>query len=146
MFNLKQMAKTLYYLEENRITCLVELGEKVQEVNRECLEVSGRLKEIEIKMKENRELQKHIFNYFKTKEIYMGYRNSGYSKKFYEEHVEELLLHKAAQEVFDKMDVRRVPKVKELRDEYQKLGVERKKNYNNIRNIKKERKTGNKNC
>lgn len=139
VFNLKQMAKTLNYLEENHITSLEELEEKVQEVNREFLEVSGRLKEIEIKMKENSELQKHIFNYSKTREIYMEYRKSGYSKKFYEGHVEELLLHKAAKEVFDKMEGRRVPKVKELREVYQKLGVERKKNYNNLRNIKKER-------
>lgn len=139
VFNLKQMAKTLNYLEENHITSLEELEEKVQEVNREFQEVSGRLKEIEKEMKENRELQKHIVNYAKTREVYMEYRESGFNKEFYEEHVEGLLLHKAAKELFDKMDGRRVPKVKELREVYQKLGVERKKNYNNLRNIKKER-------
>lgn len=140
VFNLKQMAKTLNYLEENHITSLDELEEKVQEVNREFLEVSGRLKGIEIKMKENREVQKHIFNYSKTREIYLEYRKSGYSKKFYEGHVEELLLHKAAKEVFDKMEGEKVPKVKVLREEYKELDEQKKRCYSNYGGVKKRKK------
>lgn len=139
VFNLKQMAKTLNYLEENQITSLEELEKKVQEVNREFLEVSGRLKEIEKEMKENRELQKHIVNYAKTREVYIEYRKSGFNKEFYEEHVEEMLLHKAAKEKIVEVG-KNIPKVKELREEYTKLGEEMSNVYNKHRSLKQESK------
>ncbi len=49
----------------------------------------------------------------------------GYSKKFREEHEEEILLHQAAKNAFDEMGVKKMPKVKELQTEYAKL-LERK--------------------
>lgn len=54
-------------------------------------------------------------------EMFMEYRKSGYSKEFYEEHVEELLVCKAAKEAFGKVEGKRVPKVKELTAVYKKL-------------------------
>ena len=38
----------------------------------------------------------HIVNYAKTRETYVAYRKAGYSKKFRQEHEEEILLHQAA--------------------------------------------------
>ena len=43
---------------------------------------------------------KKIFDYFKTKDVYADYRKCGYSKKFLEEHRQEILLHKAAKNAF----------------------------------------------
>ena len=143
VFNLKQMAKTLTYLEENHITSLEELEKKVQEVNQEFQEVSYRLKEIERQMKENKELQKHIVNYAKTRDVYMEYRKSGYDKEFYEEHVEELLVYKAAKEVFGKykQDERKeVPKMKVLREERKKMCYEKDEYYRRYKKLDKGRK------
>lgn len=39
-------------------------------------------------------LQTHITNYLKTKEVYAGYRKSGYSKKYYVEHADDIKLCK----------------------------------------------------
>lgn len=41
-------------------------------------------------------LRTHIINYAKTRETYVAYRQAGYSKKFRQEHEEEILLHQAA--------------------------------------------------
>ena len=41
----------------------------------------------------------------------MAYRQAGYSKKFREEHEEEILLHQAAKNAFDEMGVKKLPKV-----------------------------------
>ena len=51
------------------------------------------------------------------------YRKAGYSKKFRQEHEEEILilLHQAAKNAFDDMGVKKLPKVKELQAEYAKL-------------------------
>ena len=59
-------------------------------------------------------LRTHIINYAKTRDTYVAYRKAGYSKKFREEHEEELLLHQAAKKAFDDMGVKKLPKVKEL--------------------------------
>ena len=39
--------------------------------------------------------------YAKTRDTYVAYRKAGYSKKFREEHEEEILLHQAAKNAFD---------------------------------------------
>ena len=39
--------------------------------------------------------------YAKTRDTYVAYRKAGYSKKFREEHDEEILLHQAAKNAFD---------------------------------------------
>ena len=71
----------------------------------------------------------------KTRETYVAYRKAGYSKKFREEHEEEILLHQAAKNAFDEMGVKKLPKVRELRAEYAKLLEEKKKTYAEYRNM-----------
>jgi ParB-like chromosome segregation protein Spo0J len=61
-----------------------------------------------------------------------------YSKKFREEHEEEILLHQAAKNAFDEMCVKKLPKVKELQTEYAKLLEEKKKTYAEYRRSREE--------
>ena len=68
----------------------------------------------------------------------MDYRKAGYSKKFREEHEEEILLHQAAKNAFDEMGVKKLPKVKELQTEYAKLLEEKKKTYTEYRRSREE--------
>ena len=68
----------------------------------------------------------------------MAYRNAGYSKKFREEHEEEILLHQAAKNAFDDMVVKKLPKIKELQTEYAKLLEEKKKTYAEYRRSREE--------
>ena len=74
----------------------------------------------------------------KTREVYVAYRKAGYSKKFWEEHEEEILLHQAAKNAFDEMGVKKLPKVKELQTEYAKLLEEKKKTYAEYRHSREE--------
>ena len=66
------------------------------------------------------------------------YRKAGYSKKFREEHEEEILLHQAAKNAFDDMGVKKLPKVKELQAEYARLLDEKKKTYAEYRRSREE--------
>ena len=90
-------------------------------------ELSAQIKAAEKRMAEISVLRTHIVNYAKTREVYVAYRKAGYSKKFREEHEEEILLHQAAKNAFDEMGVKKLPKVKELQTEYAKLLEEKKK-------------------
>ena len=68
----------------------------------------------------------------------MAYRKAGYSKKFWEEHEEEILLHQAAKNAFDEMGVKKLPKVKELHTEYAKWLEEKKNTYAEYRRSREE--------
>ena len=83
-------------------------------------------------------LQTHINNYSKTRTVYEAYRKAGYSKKFFEEHREELLLHKAAKEAFNQLGGKKLPTRKALSEEFNQLLIEKKKAYSEYRQVKKD--------
>ena len=60
-------------------------------------------------------LRTHIVNYAKTRETYVAYRKAGYSKQFRQEHEEEILLHQAAKEAFDELNVESWPRSRSFR-------------------------------
>ena len=69
----------------------------------------------------------------KTRETYVAYRKAGYSKKFRQEHEEEILLHQAAKEAFNELNVKKLPTIKELQTEYAQLLADKKKAYGEYR-------------
>lgn len=77
-------------------------------------------------MAENKVLKTHIINYSKTRDTYVAYRKSGYSKKFFEAHREEITLHKAAKEAFSNLPDGKIPKIKDLNEEFARLLSEKR--------------------
>lgn len=138
IFNLKQMAQTINFLTENNLLAYEDLEKKAQAVTNKFNQVSDQIKVAEKRMTEIRKLKTHIINYSKTREIYTAYRKAGYSKKFYENHAANLLLHKAAKAVFDELDSKKLPTVKALQAEYSVLLSEKKKAYSKYHSAKKE--------
>lgn len=106
VFNVKQMARALLFLQEKGIRDYDTLAECAGATSERFRELSKAIKEDERRLGEIGVLKTHIINYAKTRETYVAYRNSGYSKKFLEEHQEEITLHKAAKEAFTKLQVR----------------------------------------
>ncbi|NLC12843.1 MAG: relaxase, partial [Chloroflexi bacterium] len=88
IFNLKQMAQTINFLTENNITDYETLIKKTKAATDRYHELSRQIKDLEKRMSEITELKKHIINYAKTKEIYIAYRESGYSGRFYDANTE----------------------------------------------------------
>ena len=85
-------------------------------------------------------LRTHILNYRKTRDIYVGYRQSGYSAKYYAAHEAEILLHKAAKKAFDELGVKKLPTKAELDGEYAKLISEKKAAYAEYHRVRNEMK------
>ena len=138
VFNLKQMAQTMNYLSEHNLLEYAVLEEKAAAATAHHNDLSAQIKAAEKRMAEIAVLRTHIVNYAKTREVYVAYRKAGYSKKFREEHEEEILLHQAAKNAFDEMGVKKLPKVKELQTEYAKLLEEKKKTYAEYRRSREE--------
>ena len=137
--NIKQIAQTLLFLEEHGIRDYEELAEKAKSAADAFNAITEKQKRLEARLTEISELKKHIINYSKTKDVYIEYRKRGYSKKFFEEHREEITLHKAAKEAFSKIDGK-IPKIKELNEEYAQVLADKKKTYAEYRQAKQEMK------
>lgn len=131
-FNTKYVAKAVLYLKQHDIRSYDDLEKNVKTATERFTELKEkRLAEIQV-------LKKHIFDYFKTKDVYADYRKCGYSKKFLEEHRQEILLHKAAKNAFDELHLKKLPKVKDLSAEYAEILAEKKKLYGEYRQVKKD--------
>ena len=125
--NLKAMARTLIYLQEQGLDQYDVLAEKASNATKSFNVISDRMKELETQMSANSTLQRHIVNYSKTRQTYVDYRKAGYSKKFKAEHEADILLHQTAKKAFDDLGISKIPKVKDLRSEYALLLEEKKK-------------------
>ena len=137
-YNLKEMSKTLIFLQENKIGSIEEMQERVDAATAHYHKLGDSMKASEKRLAEIAVLKAHIINYAKTRPIYDAYRKTGYSKRFLESHRAEIALHKAAKASFDESNLKTLPKVKELDAEYSKLLIEKKARYPDYRKAKEE--------
>lgn len=137
-YNRKEAAKTVCLLREKGVNSYDELVVLTDKLSARFGELSDSIKAAEKCMVEIGALQTHINNYSKTRKVYEAYRKAGYSKKFFEEHREEIQLHKAAKQAFDKLPEKKLPSRKTLHKEFHQLLTEKKKAYAEYRQIKKD--------
>ena len=137
-FNLKEMSKTLLFLQEQKIGSADELRERAAAATERYHTMGNSIKAAEARLTEIAVLKTHIINYAKTRPVYDAYRKSGYSKKFLEAHREEITLHKAAKAAFDEAGLQKLPKVKELDAEFAELLTKKKEAYPDYRKVRNE--------
>ena len=127
VFNLKQMAQSMNYLQEHGLMEMDVLVQKSDEAVEKYHELAKQIRMIEERMDEISALRGHILTYVKTRDVYAAYRKAGYSKKFYAEHESDILRHKAAKKAFEELGLQKLPTIKRLQDEYARLFEEKKK-------------------
>mgnify|MGYP006887219913 CR=1 FL=1 len=76
----------------------------------------------------------------KTRDVYTTYRKAGYSKKYYDAHERDIIIHKAAKKAFDELALKKLPTVKSLQAEYSDLLVQKKFNYAELSKARDEAK------
>jgi acyl carrier protein phosphodiesterase len=131
VYNLKEMAKTLIYLQENGLDNYDALTEAADASSKKYHEISDKTKANNERMKEIAELQKQIGTYGKTHEVYAQYCKLPQKKRnaFYNEHSSEIILCKVAKRYFDSAGLQKLPSINALKKEYAALNVENKKLY-----------------
>ena len=137
-YNLKEMSKTLIFLQEKKIGSVAEMQERVNAATARYHELGGSIKTAETRMAEIAVLKAHIVNYAKTRPVYDAYRKAGYSKSFLDAHREEITLHKAAKAAFDEAGLKKLPKAKDLSIEYAELLKKKKEAYPDYRKARDE--------
>ena len=137
-FNLKEMSKTLLFLQEQKIGSAEELRERAAAATERYHELGDSIKAAETRMAEIAVLRTHIVNYARTRPVYDAYRKAGYSKRFLDTHREEITLHKAAKTAFDEAGLKKLPKAKDLSIEYAELLKKKKEAYPDYRKARDE--------
>lgn len=137
-YNRKEAARTVCLLKEKGINSYEDLTALTDKLSARFSELTDSIKNAEKRMVEIKALQTHINNYYKTRQTYVDYRKSGYSKKFLEEHREEISLHKAAKQAFDQLEGKKLPSRQSLHEEFNQLMIQKKQEYAEYRQVKKE--------
>ena len=137
-YNRKEAARTVCLLKEKGIDSYEDLTVLTDKLSSRFTELTDSIKNAEKRMVEIKTLQTHINNYYKTRQTYVEYRKSGYSKKFFEEHRDEISIHKAAKQAFDQLEGKKIPSRQSLHEEFNQLILQKKQEYAEYRQVKKE--------
>ena len=138
-FNIKQLSKTMNYLTENNLLNYEDLKAKSDSIKSEFSVLSKEIKDAEKRMAEISTLQKNIIQFAKTKPTQEAYKKSGYSAKFKEQNIADILLNQAAKNYFKEIGLKKLPKMQDLKNEYDNLLTNKKKAYSKYSSIKKEK-------
>ena len=131
-FNLKEMSKTLIFLQERGLDDYDLLAAATGTATKKYHDLSDTARANSKRMEEISELQKHIGAYRKTKDVYAQYVRGGKKKKFYEVHRADITLCEAAKNYFDICGYGKgikIPSMVMLKKEYAILAAENKKLY-----------------
>ena len=137
MFNLKQMAAALAYLQDNGLTDYEQLEQKATAATERFHKLSDQIKSTEAALHTNMELKAATVQYAKTRPVFEKYKASKYSKKFLAEHGADIELYRAACADFKAiLGGAKLPKMDTLKEEGRKLSEQKKKLYAEYRKTK----------
>ena len=138
VFNVKQMAKTLLYLQEHGIKNREELNARADAASEKLSSTKERITALDARIAEVNALRGQIIAYAKTREIFAEYKSSRYSRKYYADHADEIEQHREAKRYFNERNLTRLPKVKDLSAEFSALVAEKREAYADYRAIRDE--------
>ena len=138
-FNLKTMAKTLIYLQENGLTDLEALDAALAEVHEKVKTSRADIKAIEAKLNKKKDLQRQVLNAHAGKDLHAEYLKLPKKKqeKFYEKNRPALMLYDAAMRYFKENGVKTIPTVKRIQDEIEDLTSQKNAGYTEYRESQK---------
>lgn len=139
VYNLKQMAAALQFLQENGLMDYEQLEQKAATVTDRFHTLSDKLKATEAAINQNAELKAAIVDYAKTRPVFDGYKAARYSNKYLAEHGADLATYRAARATMGRLlSGTKLPKMDALKAEFQVLVAEKKAAYGQYRAAKKD--------
>ena len=136
--NLKAMAQTLILLEEKDLTDEDALNQRIAELETKYHDALAVVKDLEGRMKFNKELRYHVAAYTSTKNVAQQLNTAKRPAAFEERHRAELTQYRAAAAYFKANDLTKLPSPKKLEAEYAQLASEKAKFYEQYKEAKEE--------
>ena len=139
VYNLKQMAAALQYLQENNLLVYESLAAKAETASARFYGVGDKLKRTETAMKRNADIKTVVVDYARTRPIFEEYKAQKYSKKYLAEHEADISVYRAAQSAMKELlNGERLPKMDALKAEWQTLAAAKKSGYSEYRDAQKD--------
>lgn len=139
VFNIKQMAAALAYIQDNGLTDYEQLAQKATEAADRFHAISEQVKQTEQAMKTNAGLKAATVQYAKTRPVFEQYKATKYSRKFLAEHEADLELYRAAQaEMRSLLGGAKLPKMDVLKEEGRKLTAKKKQLYGEYQKARRD--------
>ena len=136
---LKEAARTLNYLTENNLLQYADLEKKVEDVHSSYDRIGKELKGVEARLREVQPLIKNISNYQRLKPVYDAFQKAKDKPGFKAKHEAELVIFEAARSTLLAMqDDEKLPSLKTLQAEQQRLLEEQQRLYDERAKLKKE--------
>ena len=138
---LKEAARTLNYLTENELLQYADLEKKVEDIHSSYERTGADLKVVEAQLRKVQPLIKNISTYQKLKPVYDAYSKTKNKQSFRAAHEAELVVFEAAKSTLLAMqDGEKLPSMKSLQAEQQRLLEEQQRLYDERARLKKEAK------
>ena len=136
---LKEAARTLNYLTENNLLQYADLEKKVEDVHSSYDRTGKELKGVEARLREVQPLIKNISNYQRLKPVYDAFQKAKDKPGFKAKHEAELVIFEAARSTLLAMQGdEKLPSMKALQAEQQRLLEEQQRLYDERVKLKKE--------
>ena len=136
---LKEAARTLNYLTENNLLQYADLEKKVEDVHSSYDRTGKELKGVEARLREVQPLIKNISNYQRLKPVYDAFQKAKDKPGFKAKHEAELVIFEAARSTLLAMQGdEKLPSLKTLQAEQQRLLEEQQRLYDERVKLKKE--------
>ena len=136
---LKEAARTLNYLTENSLLQYADLEKKVEDVHSSYDRTGKELKGVEARLREVQPPIKNISNYQHLKPVYDAFQKAKDKPSFKAKHEAELVIFEAARSTLLAMQGdEKLPSLKTLQAEQQRLLEEQQRLYDERAKLKKE--------
>ena len=132
------MAQTVKLLQEKDLTDEDALNQRITELETKYHDTLAVVKDLEGRMKANKELRYHVAAYTSTKGIVQQFNTAKRPAAFEEQHRAELTAYRAAAAYFKANDITKLPSPKKLEAEYAQLASEKAKFYEQYKEAKEE--------
>ena len=136
--NLKVIAQTVKLLQEKGLTDEDALNQRIAELETKYHDSLAVVKDLEGRMKANKELRYHVAAYTSTKSVAQQLKTAKRPAVFEEQHRAELTAYRAAAAYFKANDLTKLPSPKKLEAEYAQLASEKAKFYEQYKEAKEE--------
>ena len=130
VYNLKQMAAALQYLQEHHLTDYAALTASTEKAVERFHTLSEELRQTEAELEKTSGLMAATVDYAKTRPVFDGYKAARYSKKYLSEHEAELAAYRAARSTMNELlDGAKLPKMADMKKSRQELAGKKKALY-----------------
>ena len=139
VYNLKQMAAALQFMQEHQISEYDQLTTEAEAASARFHELTEQLRQTEADLAYTSELMGAVVQYAKTRPVFDEYKAAKYSKRFLAQHEAELADYRAAKATLnDLLDGAKLPKMAQLKEKRRKLAAEEKALYAKYRAAQQE--------